>query len=222
MRRKALLYGAAACIIAAALLFLRYYPQSNDHSDICIIGHSHAVGLQTSQSHNQVDYIAEVGMTAGSMLLHDKFALPNGGEGSLREGLEAEGYKRIYVILGCNDMLSGESPASFRLNMEKLLELIKECQPEAKICLLSIAPLSEGFFRHCRVSFGLPENADGEFNCILRDLALDYEADYLDIGSVLSDEKGFLAPQYDRGDGLHFNSDGNRKILDTILTHSGK
>lgn len=186
----------------------------------CVIGHSHAVGMQMNLDIPGLDYIAEVGMLAESMLYHQEFPLPGGGKGSLRMGLEAGDYKRIFVLLGSNDILGGSAHLpNFERHMEKLLDVLEEYQPEAEICLLSIAPLGESFYNYCSYNYGLTMETVEDYNYTLRSLAVERDIDYLDITTPLQGENGFLSAACDRGDGLHFSREGNEAILQTILTH---
>ena len=188
----------------------------------CIIGHSHAVGMQMMLEVEGLDYIAEVGMITENMLAHYDFDLPDGSVGGLRYGLEAKQYDRIFILLGSNDIIGGAPYLPvFKSSMETLLDAVSDLQPDAEICLLSIAPLSKGFLRFCSDSYGLTKEVMDDYNHALRSVAVTRDLDYLDITSPLSNEDGYLASEYDRGDGLHFNEDGNRVILETILTHLG-
>lgn len=188
----------------------------------CIIGHSHAVGMQMALDVEGLDYIAEVGMITKNMLTHYDFDLPDGRVGGLRQGLEAREYERIFVLLGSNDIVGSAAYLPvFKSSMESLLDAVAEWQPDAEICLLSIAPLGKGFLEYCYYSYGLTQEIMDDYNYTLRSIAVSRGYDYLDITTPLSNEAGFLAKEFDRGDGLHFNADGNRMILDTILTHMG-
>lgn len=188
--------------------------------DCCVIGHSHAVGMQMTLDVEELDYIAEVGLMAESMLYHPDFVLPDGGRGGLRRGLEAKSYERIFVLLGTNDMIGGASYLPvFKTSMETLLDTLEELQPEAEIYMLSIAPLGKGFKEFCYYNYGLTQEVMDEFNYSLRSLALSRDVELLNITDALSDESGHLAAEYDRGDGLHFNLDGNLVILDTMLAY---
>ena len=232
MRRKRLWNGVAAFICTAILLATQLHCRAGNDSSIlaspdtgllknsCVLGHSHAVGMQMVWDVEEVDYIAEVGLTALGMLIQDDFSLPGGGTGGLRAGLSSRNYDKFYILLGTNDVLGCENHLPvFKGHMEELLLLIEEYQPEAEICLLSIAPFGEGFFRYCEINSGLTEDIMNGYNDALRDLATDHSIDYLDISTVLSNEDGFLSADYDRGDGLHFNEDGYQAILQTMLTH---
>ena len=188
----------------------------------CIIGHSHAVGMQMSLDVDGLDYIAEVGMLTEVMLYHHEFNLPGGSIGSLRYGLGLKDYERIFVLLGTNDMIGGASYLpEFKTSMEALLDTVEELQPDAEVCLLSIAPLSKGFQEFCYYNYGLTQELIDDYNYTIRAIAVSRGMDYLDITTPLSDKNGYLAAEYDRNDGLHFNADGNQVILDTILTHMG-
>ena len=186
----------------------------------CVIGHSHAVGMQMALDMIEPDYIAEVGIMTERMLVHGSFTLPDGSIGSLRRGLEGKSYERIFVLLGTNDMVGADSYLPvFKSSMETLLDAVAEWQPDAEICLLSIAPISKGFYEYCYYNHGLTRETMDDYNRALRSIAMGREIDFLDITTPLSDEKGYLAAAYDRGDGLHFNAEGNRVILDTIMSY---
>ena len=203
--------------------------EKSDRADLsvlensCVIGHSHAVGMQMTLEVPGLDYIAEVGLMAGGMLSHNDFKLPTGELGTLRMGLERENYDRIYVLLGSNDILGGSDHLpGFTHEMEKLLDVLVEYQPDARICLLSVAPLSESFTRYCLYNSAMSETSIKDYNYALRALAVSRGIEYLDITTPLSDERGYLSADFDRGDGLHFNEAGNEVILETILTHTGE
>lgn len=186
----------------------------------CIIGHSHAVGMKQTLEMDVPDYIAEIGMTAKSMLSYYGFSLPDGSTGNLKKGLAAKNYDRIYILLGSNDIPGGASHLpSFRQQLEEFLYIVEVYQPKAEICLLSIAPLGENLLSYFNGYCGLTQETLDDYNYVLRSVAADFGFDYLDITTPLSDAEGFLAEGYDQGDGLHFTKSGNEAILNTILTH---
>lgn len=186
----------------------------------CIIGHSHAVGMKQSLDLSVPDYIAEIGLTAETMLSCWDFVLPDGSVGDLKKGLAAKNYEQIYVLLGSNDIPGGMAHLpDFRQDMEELLYIVEVYQPKAEICLLSIAPIGESLMNYFNAFCGLTQETMDDYNYTLRSIAVDRGFDYLDITTPLSDASGFLAKEYDQGDGLHFTKAGNEIILNTILTH---
>ena len=74
-------------------IYVSTQPKSNatdtsSLADTCIVGHSHAVGLRTFLNVPELNYIAENGMMASSMLKwYQEFHLYDGSVGNLYDGL---------------------------------------------------------------------------------------------------------------------------------------
>ncbi len=183
----------------------------------CVIGHSQAVWMQTSLGLSGIDYYAISGLRATYVLDCPDFMLPNGRFGTLQKALETWSYTRIYVLLGINDCTEYENgPIRFKAAMEGLLDLLKETQPQAEICLFSLFPVglaSPDPLRYNR------ENAI-LYSQILKSLSRQYDTEYLDLFRLAADENGYLDQRFDKGDGIHIFSGRYSEVREFLLRHT--
>ena len=183
----------------------------------CVIGHSQAVGMSNSLGLPGIDYYAISGLRASYVLDCPDFVFPNGRIGTLRKAMETWSYERIYILLGINDCTTYENgPLRFRSAMEGLLDLLRETQPQAKICLFSLLPVglfSPDPLRYNRENVIL-------YSQILKTLSREYETEYLDLFRPLADENGYLQTRFDKGDGIHLFSGRYAEIREFLLRHT--
>lgn len=114
-------------------------------------------------------------------------------------------YEDIYLLFGLNEV--GTSAESFATAYIKVLDFIREYQPQANIYIISVTPVT------AEVDADPNEVQSMErinnFNSALKQMCLDYDCWYLDIYSMLLDENGFLSADYAyAGDGKHFEKSG--------------
>ena len=185
-------------------------------SDACVVGHSQAVGMREHMD-LPMDYYAISGMRAAYVLDSPDFLFPNGRKGTLRKAMETWSYEKIYVMLGINDCTIYESGVTrFQSAMEGLLDFLKETQPQADICLLSLLPVGEMVSDPDRYS---PENAV-LYSRVLKSLSREYDTEYLDLYRLMADENGMLRPELDIGDGMHIRPQAYEELEDYLLRHT--
>ena len=121
----------------------------------------------------------------------------------------------LVITLGLNNGASYYTEDQFKQCYRMLLNSVIDTSKDVKIILQSLFPVA----RTCKVSAYTPERI-ALCNTWIRDLAAEYEVKYLDTVSVLSDEDGYLIPEYDNGgDGIHLNEIGLSAVLQYIRTH---
>ena len=189
-----------------------------DLSGCCLIGHSHAVGMQMTLGLDGMDVMAVNGMSAVGALASPDFPLPDGSVGYLSDGLRMRHYQTVYLLLGTNDMPGGIwNLPRYIDSMRSIIKMVKASQPGARIILLSVAPVGAMYAQ------GWPEIAEDvipAYNRALKSLSRDCCVDYLDIYTALADEHDLIRAEYGNGvDGLHFNPQGYQAILDVMLEH---
>ncbi len=119
---------------------------------------------------------------------------PDGGVRS-RVGLLAKARPaHVFLLIGINDLGSSKPLDVMKREYEALVKDIRATVPQAQLHLQSLLPTRGYFAMH---------NANVRaMNEFLRALALREGLDYIDVASVMSDERGQLRADW-TGDGLH-------------------
>jgi lysophospholipase L1-like esterase len=124
--------------------------------------------------------------------------------------VEAVRPKKIFVMVGVNDLLRGESVGAVEARYEQILEGIRRLCPEAAVTVQSVLPVHE------RKMEGALKNATvDDLNRRLRALAGKHTVAYVDVGAKLADGRGDLDARY-TVDGLHLNDAGYRAWAEAL------
>lgn len=126
---------------------------------------------------------------------------PNGSTTSVAEQFKSKRFSKVFLAFGENEI--GKFTASeFKVKYAALVEKLKEYQPNARIYLIGIPP----------VTADVSENDDGvitmkkikEYNKRIMSIAVDEEIYYVDSVDALGDNKDFL-PMGVSADGINLN-----------------
>ena len=187
-------------------------------SDACFIGHSQVVAMRMYFDFTGTDYLAEVGFTAPDMLVHKGFHTSSGRAGSLLRLLQNKSYGKVFVMLGINDVSDRKNRiAEFKEPMRKILDMIKEMQPDAKLYLISLAPVGHAapyvVIYNPRVTM--------LYSQAVKDLSREYGAEYIDLYRPLSGADGYMYDEYSVNDGIHITPETYSSLLeDYFRTHT--
>ena len=133
----------------------------------------------------------------------------------LEESVPLTGAKKIYIMLGTNDIALYGIDGSVE-NMTTLLERILAATPGAQIYIQSATPICEGAEKKQL------NNANLEiYNEKLQQLCLDKGYTFVNVASVLKDENGFLPREYcsdPDGMGIHFTDVACEIWIDYLRT----
>ena len=168
--------------------------------DVCFIGHSQVVAMGMYFHFTGTDYLAEVGFKAPDMLVHKAFHRSNGRYGSLRRLLENTSYGKVFVMLGINDVSDRKNRIEeFKAPMRQILDIVKETQPNAKLYLISLAPVGRS------ASYKVIYNPEvtALYCGAVKDLSREYDAEYIDFYRLLCDDEGYMYDEYAVNDGIH-------------------
>jgi len=193
-------------------------------NDSCFIGHSLVNGMQMCFGLDQPDFYAVNSATTSSIVTYNKFKFPvpfedeNGQirtTGTLSEALATKNYGKVYIMLGINEVLS--SKETFYSNMAYIVDMVRSLQPNAKVYLLAITPVSKNCsensdYFHKDVLIG--------FNKTIQSVCADKKCYYLDLFSFLADSNGFLPASSCMSDGIHLVSSTYTSIKGYILSHA--
>lgn len=121
------------------------------------------------------------------------------------DGVQMLGSKKVFIMFGMNDIgLYGIDDTIE--NMKTLTSRIKEKSPDVEIYIQSVTPMLENMQLK-----DLNNKSIDEFNIKLKAEAEKLGYKYLNVASVMKDEKGNLIPEYcsdPEAMGIHFSDDG--------------
>ncbi len=159
--------------------------------------------------------------TAGTLSLSpsiDKTRIyhsPSGEAITIGEAVCRDRPEILIITLGLNNGVSYYSEEEFKQCYRILLNAIIGASEKTTVILQSLFPVSSA----CKIKAFTPERIS-LCNRWVYDLAAEFHLGYLDTVSVLSDENGYLLPEYDNGgDGIHLNQEGLQAVLSYICTH---
>lgn len=180
-------------------------------------------GYVTKMRQTDPDYLGKAQfLTAGSLgsgnalwEVSDKSVHPlyQGTKMRLEDSVHACGAKKLYILLGMNDVgLYGVDDSV--ANMETLLKLIKEKTPDLEIFVQSATPIHKGNEKKVLNNENLRL-----YNEKLQEMCQRNGYNYVDIASVLTDAEGYLPDSYcsdASGMGMHFTDEACRIWVDYL------
>ncbi|MBE6830263.1 MAG: hypothetical protein E7519_08645 [Ruminococcaceae bacterium] len=145
--------------------------------------------------------------------------LYNGKKALLEDNVAAMGAKKVYIMLGANDLALYGIDGSVE-NMSKLLAKIQEKSPDAKLFVQSATPIIK---EQQMTTLNNPNLS--AYDAKLAEMCKKNGYYYIDVASVMRDSDGNLIPEYcsDPNDlGIHFTDKACQVWIDYILTHTVK
>lgn len=136
---------------------------------------------------------------------------------SVEDGVKASGAKKVFIMLGMNDVGLYGVEDSVK-NMETLTDRILEKNPDAEIYLQSMTPMLTGHERKVLNNANLDK-----YNAGLKELAKEKGYHFADVASVMKKEDGSLKPEYcsdPEGMGIHFTDAGAEAWINYLLQNA--
>jgi lysophospholipase L1-like esterase len=117
----------------------------------------------------------------------------------------------VFILIGINDLGAGRKVDTMETGYRELLKRIRAKRPDLRIHVQSVLPTRGKFAKH---------NAPVlDFNERLKKLATEFNCSYIDLHSLMRDDKGELKAEFTR-DGLHLTEPGyvvwREQILKTL------
>ena len=183
-------------------------PTVTDFSDVALLGNSYIDGFYIYNSLPGADCLYRVGLNVKTA-----FEKPMLGERiPVIDKLLEKQYAYIFLTFGENE-LGWQYPEIFIEDYRKLIETVRDRQPNAKLYIQSILPVS------AEVSRKNEDNTNNErireYNELLRALAQEMQISYLDAAGAMQDAEGNL-PADAATDGIHPGQAYNKKWADLI------
>ena len=199
------------------------YDIDDDFSDACFIGNSRTVGLGMNCGKPLATFYASIGLNVENLWWEGEDAaqynqqidLDDGTKGSVFDALEQRQFERIYIMFGINEM-GWPSWDMFEQKYTEFVNEVKELQPDAKIYIQSILPVSAYALNNN--SCFTTENVDA-LNERVKNVAAATGSTYLDVNSALRLEDGSL-PLEASSDGIHLIREYCLVWLKYVADHS--
>ncbi len=183
-------------------------------SDSVFIGNSLAQGFMLYSGLKTPDYFATQSISVMNIYYEKAINKGGGVYVTILDAMSQKEYSKVYIELGINEIsLSDED---FYTRYGKLIDRIRELQPKAAIYLQSMTPVtaaqseSGSVFNNKRVR---------RYNELIKDLAAEKEAHYLDVYSSMANENGDL-PAGGAFDGIHPYSKYYKAWREYLQTHT--
>ena len=167
--------------------------------DACFVGDSFTQGLSIYSKNPGANYYYAVGVST-SNALSKNFTLPGGGEGKLIDALAGKQYKKVYIMLGINEMSNGD-PAAFAQRYAGILQQIRTVQPNATIFIQSILHTTP----EKSASTNFKNEYINRYNEAIKGLADNTTIYYIDINPLFDDGNGAMKAELS-GDGVHLKA----------------
>lgn len=183
--------------------------------DSAVIGHSLMEGFEGfAKVDADIHFFTNTGLSAADASGYSKFTLPDGGTGTLADGLRQKEFSKVYIMLGVNEItISGDR---LKENMANLIRTIRDDQPEGiPIYVLNITPTTKAKSD----SSDFNQKNVKRLNEALAGLCEEQKCYLVDLWSCFADEDGYL-PEEKSTDGIHLKAAQYRIMADYLLCHT--
>ena len=125
--------------------------------------------------------------------------------------------KKLFLMIGTNDLAAGISPEEIVRNVERLIDRFQTESKWTKIYVQSILPVNGKDFKIYRNHYA-HEQQIVPTNKLLEALCHEKGVEYLDVWGALADDEGHLDRRY-TNDGLHLMGEGYLAWRDAIKNY---
>lgn len=185
--------------------------------DAVFIGDSRTVGMYEYGGLEEVStFYASTGLTIYKVFDTPLVEVPGGnGKQTVEEALREKSFRKIYLMIGINEMGTG-TVESFVEAYREALERLKELQPDAIIYLQGIMKVTTE--RSGQGDYITNEGIEAR-NVELAKLADNVKVYYLDVNPLVCDDTGGMIPSY-TFDGVHLKAQYIPLWKDYLKSHA--
>ncbi len=185
--------------------------------DAVFIGNSQIEGVSIYSSMKNATVLAGKGIMVDTIFTKEVVKTKDGGRITIMDALAKEKFGKVYIMLGANE-LGWAYDFEFIKQYGKVIDEIKTLQPDAKIYVNAIMPVSKTKTNSDKIYNN--KNIENYNNLILN-MTKEKEVYYLDSKEALADEEGNL-PDDSTTDGVHFNSAYYEQWFNYLKAHTVK
>lgn len=194
-------------------------PESEEVSDdyfydAAFLGDSRTDGFKLWSGIRGADIFSAKSISVYNIFTSKEVKLQDGAYGTLLQALDQKDYKKVYIMLGINEI--GYTASSFYTSYCKLVDTVIESQPDAVIYVQAIIPVtkslsdSSNIYNNERVK---------SFNEMLSQMCEEKEVHYIDTFSAFANED-FALPEEAAFDGVHLVKGYCEIWLSYLKTHT--
>ena len=177
--------------------------------DALFIGDSRTVGLRDyTEMSDYAEFYCETSMT-----VYKVFESNYSGKGKLKQALEEKDYKKIYIMVGINELGTGTTE-DYMAKYTELVTTIRELEPDALIFIQGVMRVTDERSKEDKIFNN--QNINARNNAIAT-LADNQRIFYIDVNEAICDENGGLHPDYTY-DQIHLLGKYNYLWKDFLLT----
>lgn len=151
--------------------------------------------------------------------VHPKY---NGKKQKVEDSIAQMNVKKVYIMLGMNDINMAGINGGIK-NFETLCNRILEKSPNVQIFVQSVTPMASSSNVASSKEGRLSNKSIYEYNKKLAALAARRGWYFVNVSSVMYDDKGYLRNEYCsdlNSMGIHFTNSGCKAWVDYLLTHT--
>ena len=186
--------------------------------DALFIGNSLIVGLQRTVPLN-ARYFASVGLNISQVFTKEFIALTDGTNTTVSHALELVEFNKVYLMFGVNELGWG-SITTFIDYYAKLIDRIREVNPNALVYVQSILPINEEKWAKSPDYQSCINNVSvATFNGKIIEMCLEKNAYFVNVAEVLTDETGNLYTEA-TSDGIHIGGVYSTRWVEYLKTHT--
>lgn len=158
--------------------------------DALFIGDSRMVGIKEYGGLSEPTYFAGTGLST-FRLYKDELEVRGLGTVGFETVINSRSFGKIYIMLGINE--AGSKLSEFKAQYSRILDEIKEKQPDALIFLCSNLHVTKYKSEHDSI---FANSHIDEINDVIKSLAMRNGAYYLDVNPLFDDGEGNLSTDY--------------------------
>lgn len=180
-------------------------------NNVAFIGDSRTQAFLMYAGLNEVIDYTNVGLMVDTAVTKKFVKADKGEKVTILEDMAKRNIDTVYIMLGVNE-LGWRYSNIFIDKYGKLIDLIRQINPNCEILVQSIIPLTktksdnDDIYKNEKVK---------EYNDLLKEMAKEKNVKYIDVASVLSNNNGDL-PEEASSDGVHLNKEYCIKWLDYL------
>lgn len=184
--------------------------EGNDFSAAVFLGDSRTEGLSLYGGLTEAMFFTQKGMTVDSIYTKPAIAT-SAGKLTVMQALEQQPFEQVFIMLGINELGYVYSDI-FISRYEKIIDGIREINPQAKIYIQAILPVTKARSQKDAV---FNNNRIQEYNALLREMSQRKEVTYLETDQAVADAEGCL-PAEASTDGVHLTAEYYKKWGDYL------
>lgn len=182
-------------------------------SDAVFIGNSRTEGFIMYSGLADTTAYTSRGVMVNTVFT-EKAVKMNGTKLTIMDALAKTKFNKVYIMLGVNEL--GWSVTSvFKDNYVKIIDKIREINPDAQIYVQSILPVTK---KKSNSDSTYNMKHINEFNQLIKDLTKEKEVYYVNVSEGVADSEGYL-PEDSAWDGVHLKQDYCKVWLAYLKNH---